>query len=227
MAVLAGSAEARIYDDEDFNTGSFSESGEIRYLLGKGHIGFGGVGSLSIDAKEFDASYVSYGPRLSFQYEVTPKNRLNASAVYEWRDYQDADYNDGTALLLDASWMHSVDSTTFLTLSAGYDKVDADLKSVSFDALSGGVGIYTELPHGITLDLGADARFAKFDDINALSGIVREDRRLTGSVAITKRDLNWFGYAPSVEYSYTWNSSNISLFDYDSHMVDFRLTKDF
>jgi hypothetical protein len=158
---------------------------------------------------------------------VTPKNRLNASAVYEWRDYQDADYNDGTALLLDASWMHSVDSTTFLTLSAGYDKVDADLKSVSFDALSGGVGIYTELPHGITLDLGADARFAKFDDINALSGIVREDRRLTGSVAITKRDLNWFGYAPSVEYSYTWNSSNISLFDYDSHMVDFRLTKDF
>jgi outer membrane protein len=44
---------------------------------------------------------------------------------------------------------------------------------------------------------------------------------------LTKRDLNIFGFAPSLEYTYTDNISNISLFDYDSHAIDFRLTKDF
>jgi len=38
---------------------------------------------------------------------------------------------------------------------------------------------------------------------------------------------NWAGFAPSLNYTYLRNFSNISLYDYDSHALDFRLTKDF
>ena len=33
--------------------------------------------------------------------------------------------------------------------------------------------------------------------------------------------------APAIEYRYTWNDSNIAFYEYDSHTVDIRLTKDF
>jgi outer membrane protein len=44
---------------------------------------------------------------------------------------------------------------------------------------------------------------------------------------LTKRDWNIIGFAPSISYNYTNNLSNINLYDYDNHAVDFRLTKDF
>jgi hypothetical protein len=60
-----------------------------------------------------------------------------------------------------------------------------------------------------------------------VAGVVRKDTRLIGSVALTKRDFNIWGYAPAIEYTYVHNDSNISLYEFDSHAIDFRLSKDF
>ena len=70
-------------------------------------------------------------------------------------------------------------------------------------------------------------RFAQFGDVTPVYNLTRTDQRYTGSATLTKRDWNWFGFAPSLNYTYVRNVSNIDLYDYDSHSVDFRLTKDF
>lgn len=225
--VAAGNAEGRVYDDSTFNTLSFSQSAELRYLLKRGFLGFGGVSSQLVDDDTLDMSYISFGPRVSTRLNLTGKDVVTASSTYEWRDYSGGSSSDGTAWLNDAAWTHSLNSTLSLTLSAGYDAVKLDSAQNSYDSVSVGGGVYSELSHGITANLNGEVKFSKFDDTNLVAGVVREDTRYVGSIGLTKRDIEIFGFAPEVSYTYVRNASNISIYDYDSHNVDFRLTKDF
>ncbi len=225
--VAAGNAEGRVYNDSTFNTLSFSQSAELRYLLNRGYLGFGGVSSQLVDDDTLDMSYISYGPRVSSRLNVTGKDVVTASSTYEWRDYSGGTSSDGTAWLNDAAWTHSFNSALSVTLTGGYDDVKLDLAQNSYDSWSVGAGLYSELPHGITANLSGEVKFSTFDDTNLLAGVVRDDTRYVGSIGVTKRDINIFGFAPELSYTYVRNASNISMYDYDSHNVDFRLTKDF
>jgi outer membrane protein len=225
--VLGGGINATVYTDSDYNSFNASQSAELRYLLTGGFLGAGLVASENMKNDELGLSYYSYGPRISLQKAVSAKDRLNLSSVYEWRNYSDYSESDGTALLIDGSWSHAFDSSLIGSLSAGYDDVETGIDYNSFETYSGGFGVYKELPKGITVNLSGELRLSEFDAVHPIAGIVREDRRYMGSVAFTKRDFNIWGYAPAIEYTYIYNNSNISIFEFDSHAIDFKLSKDF
>jgi len=225
--VLGGGVNASLYTDSDFNSYNASQSAELRYLLTGGFLGVGVVASENMKNDEIGLSYYSYGPRVSLQKAITPKDRINLSTVYEWRTYPDTSTSDGTALMIDGSWNHAFDSSLTASLGTGYDRIKAELDFISYETWSGSVGLYKELPKGITVDLNGEVRFSEFDAMHPIAGVTREDTRLTGTVAFTKRDLNIWGYAPSLEYTYVYNDSNISLYEFDSHALDFRLSKNF
>ena len=225
--VLGGGINASIYTDDDYNMYNASQSAELRYLLTGGFLGAGMVASENMKNDEIGLSYYSYGPRVSLQKAVSPKDRINLSSVYEWRTYPDTSMSDGTALMLDGSWNHAFDSSLMTSLSAGYDRITTEADFTSYEAYSGGFGLYKELPKGITVNLNGELRLAKFDEMHPIAGVIRKDERYTGSIAFTKRDFNIWGYAPALEYTYVYNNSNISLYEFDSHALDFRLSKDF
>ena len=225
--VLGGGFNASIYDDSDYNVFGASQSAELRYLLDGGFLGAGAVASENLKNDELGLSYYSYGPRVSLQKALSPQDRINLSTVYEWRTYPDTSTSDGTALMIDGSWNHAFDSSLTASLNAGYDRVEMEVNFTSYETYSGGFGLYKELPEGITVDLNGEVRFSEFDAIHPIAGVVREDLRLIGTVALTKRDFNIWGYAPALEYTYVHNDSNISLYEFDSHAVDFKLSKDF
>ena len=127
----------------------------------------------------------------------------------------------------DTAWTHTLNSATSVTVSGGYDDVTLDLAQNSYDSWSGGLGFYKELPYGITANLNGEVKFSHFDDVNLLAGVVREDTRYVGGIGLTKRDLDLFGFAPELSYTYVRNGSNIAMYDYDSHSMDIRLTKNF
>lgn len=228
--VMGGGINASIYTDDDFNRYGASQSAELRYLLTGGFLGAGMVASESysydIYAQDYEF-YYSYGPRISLQKAISPQDRLNLSSVFEWRDYEIGSSNDGTALMIDGSWNHAFDSSLTASLGAGYDRIKAEIDFISYETYSGSVGLYKELPKGITVDLSGEVRLSEFDAMHPIAGVTRKDTRLTGTVALTKRDFNIWGYAPSLEYTYVYNDSNISLYEFDSHALDFRLSKDF
>ncbi len=225
--VLGGGVNATLYTDPDFNMYSASQSAELRYLLTDGFLGAGLVASENMKNDEIGLSYYSYGPRISLQKAITPQDRINLSSVYEWRTYPDSSSNDGTALMVDGSWNHAFDSSLTASLGAGYDRIKAETDFISYETYSGSFGLYKELPKGITVDLNGEVRLSEFDAMHPIAGVTRKDTRLTGTVALTKRDFNIWGYAPSLEYTYVYNDSNISLYEFDSHALDFRLSKDF
>jgi outer membrane protein len=225
--VLGGGVNVTVYTDSDYNYYSASQSAELRYLLTGGFLGAGLVASENMKNDEIGLSYYSYGPRVSLQKALTPQDRINLSSVYEWRTYPDTSLNDGTALLIDGSWNHAFDSSLTASLGAGYDRIKTEIDSISYETYSASLGVYKELPKGITVDLNGEVRFSEFDAMHPIAGVTRKDTRLTGIVALTKRDFNIWGYAPSLEYTYVYNDSNISLYEFDSHALDFRLSKDF
>jgi len=228
--VLGGGINANIYTNDDYNRYGASQSAELRYLLTGGFLGAGIVASQNYgyDILEQEHEfYYSYGPRVSLQKAISPKDRINLSSVYEWRDYEVNSQSNGTALMLDGSWNHAFDSSLTASLGTGYDRIKTELDFTSYETWSGSVGLYKELPRGITVDLNGEVRFSEFDAMHPIAGVTREDTRLTGTVALTKRDFNIWGYAPSLEYTYVYNDSNISLYEFDSHALDFRLSKNF
>ena len=225
--VLGGGLNASIYTDSDYNAYYASQSAELRYLISGGFLGAGVVASENLKNDALDLSYYSYGPRVSLQKALTPKDRINLSTVYEWRTYPDTPTSDGTALIIDSSWNHAFDSSLYTTLGAGYDNIKSEIDFISYETYSGSVGLYTELSKGITVNLNGEVRLSEFAGLHPYAGVVREDTRLTGTIALTKRDFNIWGYAPALEYTYVFNDSNISLYEFDSHSVDFRLSKDF
>jgi tetratricopeptide (TPR) repeat protein len=225
--VLGGGINASIYTDSDFNMYNASQSAELRYLITGGFLGAGLVASENMKNDEIGLSYYSYGPRVSLQKALSPQDRINLSSVYEWRTYPDASTSDGTALMVDGSWNHAFDSSLTATVIAGYDRIKTERGFTSYETYSGGFGLYKELPKGVTVELNGELRLSEFDDVHPIAGVTRKDTRLTGTVALTKRDFNIWGYAPAVEYTYVYNDSNISLYEFDSHAVDFRLSKDF
>jgi outer membrane protein len=232
QAVLAADVDASLYGTSSFDSISFSQSAEMRYHLAQGYVGFGGVANQGLGLSAFDINNPyfnshSYGPRVSFKYNLTSRDTIDTSALYEWRDYANSSDQDGTAFLSDISLSHAIDSNTVVQLSGGYDKINTNNKVTAYRTIYGGLGVYKELPHGITINAKAQIRASVFDEINPYALYVREDQRYTGAISLTKRDLNIAGFAPALTYTYTLNKSNIALWDYDSHAIDFRLTKDF
>jgi outer membrane protein len=224
--VAAGNGELRIYDDSDFNAVSLSQSAELRYLIDRGYVGFGAVSSQSLDDDTLDLGYISYGPRISARFGVTPRDTLTGASVYEWRD-PGSGSSKSTAWMTDAAWTHAIGSAASVTVTAGYDDVRLDLAQNSYDSWSAGLSLFKEFPMGISANLSGEVKLSEFDDVNLIAGVTRADERYVGGVGLTKRDVNLFGFAPELNYTYVRNVSNISLYDYDSHSVDFRLTKDF
>ena len=226
-AVVAGNVGAQIYKDSNFDSLFFSQSASLQYLLGKGYIAAGAVASQSIDPIARDVSYYSYGPRVSLVQQLTQRNSLNASSTFEWRNYGELNLQNGTASLNNMSLSHAIDQSFTFTVMGGYDQINAASKDVSYNTKYAGLSIYKELPMGITVNADIQARFSNFDEFNIITGVTRQDHRYIGSLELTKRDLNIMGFAPALSYTYTRNQSNVANFDYDSHAVDFRLTKNF
>ncbi len=228
LAIAAGAGVGgRIYKDSAYNSFGASQSLEIRRIMDGGFIGIGGVASENFRTDELGFSYISFGPRISLQNQITQRDRINASAVYEWRRYIDNEDSNGNAFLADASLTHALSSDANVGILLGYNRVTSGLGYKSYHAVSAGLSLYKELPHGITLDLMGNYRFAHFDEELFGYGERRKDHRLLANATITKRDWNIYGFAPSLDYTFIYNSSNIANYQYDSHSVEFKLTKDF
>jgi len=227
VLVAAGGIDTQVYDDLDLNWVTFSQSLELRHLMSFGYLGLGAVASESLSVDDGKIASTSYGPRLSGRLNLTANDSLAMATTYEFRDF-DADGNrDGSAWMTDVSWAHTFNAATTGLLYGGVDFVDNGIDFQSYRTIAGGLQAYRELSYGISASAGFEVRRTDFDEYNPGLGLTRQDTRYIAGLTLTKRDWNLFGFAPELNYTYVRNTSNTNVYDYDSHSVDFRLTKDF
>ena len=226
-AVVGAGVYGRVYRDNDFNQFVGSTSAELRYLNDAGYIGAGAVASVTFSGEDPGMSYWGLGPRLSLSRQLTPQDSLNASTTFEFRHYPDLDMQNGYASLNSLSLVHAFSSDLLGFARGNFSRVETGLDYLDNWSFGGSIGVYKELPHGITANADLAIQRTAYDADWPNMTDPRDDTRYTGTISLTKRDLDLFGYAPVIEYSYSYNDSNVGLYQYDSHTVDFRLTKDF
>jgi outer membrane protein len=232
--VLTGDASARLYANKSSNSLALNETAELRLHLDKGYLGFGALADQIIDpnllqAEKYFTSYASIGPRISARYFPTQRDQISGSLVAEFRDYKFAPNLNATDFRGDVTWSHAFDSSLQTSVSVGLESLNPYTGPTNNSFKTGFIsfGSYKELSHGLTLGTTFQGRYVKFDEMDAVTFKLREDFGLRASASITKRDWDIFGFAPSLSYMYNRNLCNIEIWDFDSHNIDFRLTKDF
>jgi tetratricopeptide (TPR) repeat protein len=227
MAVFAEGANARVYSDRSFNSISLSQSFDIRYIGNGSSVAVGLIANESIKSDLSDMPYYAYGPRISASANLTVRDIIAGTVIQENRRYRDASSLNGWARFNDFAWTHAFDAGTNTTTSLGFNRIKSGNNKLSYKTWYTGLSLYKEMPRGITANLSGQAQYSTFDVFNGAGQKFRKDTRLIGSLGLVKRDWNIFGFAPSVEYTYVKNFSNLNIYDYDSHAFDLRLTKDF
>jgi outer membrane protein len=227
LVIAAAGANARIYDDEAFNSFSLSQSLEFRRLTKNGYLALGLIASQSLDQEDGFPDYVSYGPRIAMSQQIGAEDRISGSIIHEWRNSQNKGGPESTALTFDAAWSHSFGATFATTVFGGLDIIKTDIEKNSYYTMAAGLSIYKELPAGITVSASGQIAKSEFAAHDILLNTTREDTQLSGSLTLTKRDFNIYGFAPAITYSYANNFSNSNPYDFDRHGLDVRLTKDF
>lgn len=104
------------------------------------------------------------------------------------------------------------------------------LKSAAYSNTEFGViaGLGGELPWGLNAGLTGQASRAAYDAALPIFGPEpRKDWRLQGRAYLGSRTLRFYGFSPSVTYTYSTTASNIGLYDFDRHRVEFQLARYF
>ena len=99
---------------------------------------------------------------------------------------------------------------------------------LAYRSFTAGVGAGTELPYGVSLY--GQASLTMRDYAAAIPGFdsIRHDDRVDLSIQVSKSDIpELYGFVPSLQYTYTINNSNISIFSYDAHGINLTFTKKF
>lgn len=89
-------------------------------------------------------------------------------------------------------------------------------------------GLGGELPWGLNAGITGQAARATYDAALPIFGPeARKDWRLQGRAYLGSRSLRFYGFSPSLTYTYSTTQSNLSLFDTNRHRVEFQLARYF
>ncbi|MCQ2005710.1 surface lipoprotein assembly modifier [Rhizobium sp. NRK18] len=167
------------------------------------------------------------GPIASLQYSW---GRAGVSSVqFSWRgvDYIDIDAFDGAETSLGLRHRYAFDTTSSVLggLDVTYVAARRDYNTYMKYRVFG--KIYKEWTNGIITDLEIGGEISRYAGDFPLTSEHRQDRQVDATIGATFRNLQYRGFAPRLEYSYTRNFSNIDLYDYDRNTVALYLTKKF
>jgi hypothetical protein len=142
-------------------------------------------------------------------------------------NYDKADFLDGGRITGQAKLTFATSSQSSADLFAGATREMTEDPAYTNTAPFVGLSYYTDLPYGLGVRVGPQFTLRQFDEPFAAFGVTRLDRIVTVGTEIKYRKDLIFGFAPLLTYTYTKNYSNISIFEYDRHQVEFGFTREF
>ena len=245
MVVSLG-ANTKQYKGEYFDDSLVSLNFGPRYRLDGGYIAlYGNVGRRWFGGDEYQeengysGNSINWGGRLHGNYRLSNKEILSSDVSCQKTDYDD----DGNAWRnayycgISASYDRYLSSNSFVRFLAGGFRNKTDEEQFDHNSFNGGyvgLGHYRELPWGITVYVQGKFVYLDYSGVDQASvgafqtdAFGREDKKYEALLNLTKRNWSYMGYAPTLQYSYVYNDSNIGAYEYDSHTVNLTLTKNF
>ena len=167
------------------------------------------------------------GPYIAVTQRLSKNAVLFSKLRYLRTRFRDADYRNGATATLDNRLSIALNSASVLYGLSGLQRTRTRRNHLDFWSFYGGLGIYREIPFGVTI-YGETKLTRKIYDGNfPLLFEPQKDNRIDVLVSLTKRDFNWRGFAPRLDYTYTKNMSNSPFSDYATHGLNLTVTRAF
>lgn|GEM_PF-1687488 len=146
-----------------------------------------------------------------------------------WQKVDDAlvDSRDGDLYSTRFGVSRSLGGRSSITAIAGVDFFEADAASESYRRASVVLRGRTELVYGIAPTLSLAAEQTRYRERNPFFTNRRNDRELGATLEVEKRDLFIGPFSPFVSVGYSYNFSNIEIYEYDETIYRFGLRKIF
>jgi outer membrane protein len=229
--MVSGGVSGRRYQDNRFDTHSGSISLGPRVRTPWGYVGLYGLADKSWAAD--DAHNASFGGQLSTLTRFNAANVFYADFVCSRRrfntswDNTDLSYQDGRSCAVNNRLEHHLSSSSFVSVIGRVGQDKTETRHLDNHSLSGGVGYFTDLPFGLSIYSQILVSHAEYAGKYPTFDHARKDNKGELSLQLTKRDWQLMGLAPSLQYTYTRNFSNIDFLSFDAHGVNLTLTKKF
>ncbi len=234
QAIVATGTYIEQYEGNLFDKTALNQNIELRRNHARGSIGIGLSASQLFYKTSGSGGFPyanetawSFGPQITIRHLLTPSLNLETRLSHRWNVFNVADWSDGTTTSLTNRLALTMSTSQVLYAMGGGDRTVTDYDHTSTWAGWGGLGIYQELPWGITIFAEGKLRYSIADGDYPLLLAPREMTRLDTRAVLTKRDFSFWGVAPQLEYTYTSNWSNDELSEFDAHGLAVTLTRAF
>jgi len=237
-AVIAGGANVLLYKESKYNQYLINQAAELRLDTQSGYLGLGVIASQAlygdlVSEETFpdltgSVSAYSVGPRISLFHHFARDLAFNGDIVLQRQEYPDRDYQNAWNTTIDGkiSKIFATDLSGYVSGSIQRNQT-AYREDLDYWAFFGGAGVYKEMTWGVTATLDLDIGRTVYDGNFPLMGEPRQDWQYDATISLWKRDWNLWGVAPVLEYTFTYNDSNIAFYEYTDNTIDLRLTKQF
>lgn len=237
-AVIAGGVNATLYEDSKYNQYLINQVTELRLDTDAGYLGIGAIASQQLygdlvseetfpDLTGSVSSY-SIGPRVSLFHHFAQDLAFNGDIIVQRQEFADRSYQNAWNTTVDGK-LNKIFATDLSGYVSGYIQRNqtADREDLDYWAFFGGAGVYKEMTWGITATADLELGRTLYDGDFPLMFEPRKDWQFDATISLWKRDWNLWGVAPVIEYSFTYNNSNVAFYEYTDNTIDLRLTKQF
>lgn len=165
------------------------------------------------------------GAQLDVTTRLTGTFGIELNLLAEDVHYDQDPGHSGPLLSTLVSGIFSLTPASSLRLRVGLNREFTHANFQRSTAYRVGFDYYREFPWGMTVTVSPDFVYRPFDAVHPAFGVKRSDKLYEVDVQILKRDFKVFGFAPYINYSFTRNVSNVSIYRFSRNRVGFGFTR--
>ena len=169
----------------------------------------------------------SVGPWASAALRLSPRARISATAIVDYRTHDKRDELDGWRVSLSPAVRYVLDSQTWVEVGPQFEAIDARAEHRASRLTGIGVGISRAFENGFTASISGSIQRRGYRADDPLFEVGRRDRVVWLSARVLHRSFQVGGFAPYLGYSYERSTSNIPLHEYQNHGAIMGVTREF
>lgn len=167
----------------------------------------------------------SIGVTLAHARRLTPSTRLDGALTFE-----DTTYRTGAEIRRNFAAVgvtHVVNPQLELSFGARVEHRNSPKATLAGRLVGFRVGGQYRFEGGLQLGLNLDHERNKFDGVNTLFGVARDDRRTTARLELSNSQWNWNGFSPVFRVTSERQSSTIIVNEFKNLGASFGITRRF
>ena len=167
------------------------------------------------------------GASLQLIYYPASNFGFNGVVGAQYVNYGPPAGQSGPAVSGGLGFISTLSTETAISGSVSVARQDATLPAYAYTAAQVRFSYDRDLPYGWSISIQPSYAVLDYDQALAAFGVTRRDHLWVAQVAFLNRRLDLYGFTPKIAYIYTLNSSDITIYSFNSNQITIGLTRAF